>query len=187
MIEMGRWPDSRVGGVPNRREGVAAVLYDDLYHYMYLFGGVCNRTASRTIQVYNPTFNSWTVIRAEMHFARSTFTAVKYQREGFFLGGCPQRSIEAFNLNTGQSRLLFVGFQAELLENCGGVIGDTLIGHTRNQSVIFNLTTEKVKLLPDNPTSYSKFRKRMWVVGEMVVFIYRKYVVLGTFTASELA
>ena len=145
-----------------------AALYDDLHNYVYLFGGTASTKTTRTIQVYNPTKNSWTVVRAEMKFARSNFTAVKYRREAFFLGGCRESSIEAFDLNTGQSRLVFVGFRAALLQNCGGVMEDRLLGRIGTEIVLLEVAPQKVLFRKEINPEHAKLPKRMWVVGRNV-------------------
>ena len=153
-----------------------AALYDDLFDYIYLFGGKQSRKSSKSIQVYNRTSNHWTVIKGEMQFARCHFTAVKYQREAFFLGGCKEHSIEAFHLNTGESRLLFAGLDASQLENCGGLLGCRLMGRVGARTVLMNLRTQEVNYLKDTNSTHTKSNKRIWIFDEKVRFMCPQHV-----------
>lgn len=57
------------------------------------------------MQVYNPRRDKWCDIKARLHTTRSKFSAVKYGRKAFLIGGCNLKAVEIFDLNTGTSVL----------------------------------------------------------------------------------
>lgn len=49
-----------------------------------------------------------------MKFGRSHFSAVKYERSVYLVGGCTELYLERYGLDTGESDLLLPGFRAYL-------------------------------------------------------------------------
>lgn len=79
----------------------AAALYDDDQDYAYLFGGSIGSRQLACIQVYNPRRDAWCDIKARLRTVRSEFSAVKYDRKAFLIGGCNLDVMEIFDLDTG--------------------------------------------------------------------------------------
>lgn len=145
-----------------------AAMHDDMNDYIYLFGGASDTGKSRSVQVYDPQSNRWTVIRATMRFARSDFWAVKHNRCAYILGGCDQQSVEVFDLDTGESTIQFHEFPTSLITECVGVIDGVLVCIKDLQIMELNLAIHYAYC--NRSGEYYKFtdrNRRVWVLGRL--------------------
>ena len=146
-----------------------AALHDPLYDYIFIFGGAYYQTNTSIIQVFDRPGNRWIAIKASMKFARSNFTAVKYERKAYLLGGCEENSVEVFYLDTGESSLIFTGYCSGV-DNCGGVIDDVILTTKSNVLVKLVLSTFKISKLP------TRTPRIMWIVDREVFLMCSSWV-----------
>ena len=80
----------------------SAALCDTEYGVFYLFGGSIDSAKYSCIQVYKPPQNVWILLTFHMIYPRSVFSAIKYQRKAYLVGGNDRNDLEVFDLNTGE-------------------------------------------------------------------------------------
>lgn len=118
-----------------------APLYDDDRDFFYLFGGQENSRQCTCIQIYKPSLNLWCSINARLIYARCHFTALKYKRNAYLIGGNPIESLEIYNLDTGQVRIKYLNMNIHLIQECASINNSVLMGYFYNRLVFLNVKT----------------------------------------------
>lgn len=124
------------------------------------------------IQVYDLLTNHWTVIKAELRCARSHFSAVKYQRQAYILGGYSDYSLETFDLDTGNWGTWYHLPEATL-DNCAGLMREhILIGLSSDcKPLTVCLKRMACENFKCGVQGWVGLPKRMWVDGDRIVMI----------------
>lgn len=133
----------------------------------------------------------WTVKRAELLESRSHFSAVKYKRQAYFMGGCPGISLEMFDLDTGIQNC-WSSLQAASLDSCSALIRENiLIGQLNDGKFLTVRLNAKVVAQSENIIqAWVGVSKRMWVVKDFIVMMLDsrveiRHVVLSTKLLSQ--
>lgn len=137
--------ETRLANSVFRRVEGSAPLYDNERGYCYLFGGQVDTIQILNTQVYKPAQNFWCSIQAMLIYGRSHFTALKYKRNAYLIGGNETRSLEVYSLDTGQIRVIYPNFDINLIQNCVSLCSFFLVGYYYDALVLVNLVTFKCK------------------------------------------
>ena len=104
-----------------------------------------------------------------MLLARSHFTAVKYLRKAYLVGGGWGKHLETIDLDTGESLVLFQGSVFDYAKDWAGLIsGDSLIlsGWYDNIVLLHLPTTFRYFLEPR--LGWIPRPKKYWILGENI-------------------
>ena len=149
-----------------------APLYDPETGYIYLFGGENLWGKTDKIQVYDLLTNHWTVIQAELRCARSHFSAVKYQRQVYIMGGSSDNLLEMFDLDTGNRGPVYHLPEATL-DSCAGLMREhILIGLFSDcKPLTVCLDTMAYEDFHCGVDGWVGLSNRMWVDKDRIVMI----------------